>query len=260
MPDHGKKATDPQFASTLAQAIDLLACFRSGERTLGNKQISQRTGLSPSTVARLTHTLVQLGYLHRAPQGRRYLLGPALLTLSYPLLASLQLRQIARPLMLRLAQEINGAVSLVIRDRCNMVYVETARANETLQAHPDIGAALPMMSTAAGKAWLCRASVQERNSVLNHIRVAQPEYYKSHEHSLVETYREFERYGYCSNNVQWLPHSFGFAVPFAKPVDANIFILNCGVPITDGTFAERSREIPKRLLVLVNSVQNTLGL
>lgn len=260
MPEQGMKTADPQFASTLAQAIDLLACFRSGERTLGNKQISLRTGLSPSTVARLTHTLVQLGYLRRAQQGRRYLLGPALLTLSYPLLASLQLRQMARPLMLRLAQEINGAVSLVIRDRCNMVYVETARANETLQAHPDIGAALPMMSTAAGKAWLCRASAEERTAVLNQIRVTQPEYYKGHEHSLAETYRQFERYGYCSNNGQWLPHSFGFAVPFAKPVDANIFILNCGVPITDGPFAERDKDIPKQLLVLVNSVQNTLGL
>ncbi len=260
MPELEKKPADPQFASTLAQAIDVLACFRPGERMLGNKQIAVRTGLSPSTIARLTHTLVQLGYLRRSQQGRGYLLGPALLTLSYPLLASLQLRQIARPLMLRLAQEVNGAVSLVIRDRCNMVYVETARANETLQAHPDIGAALPMMSTAAGKAWLCRASAEKRNAVLNCIRVAQPDYYKSHEQSLVQTYREFERYGYCSNNVQWLPHSFGFAVPFAKPIDGNIFILNCGVPITDGTFAQRNKEIPKRLLVLVNSVQNTLGL
>ncbi len=260
MAESESKAADPQFASTLAQAIDVLACFRSGEPSLGNKQISLRTGLSPSTIARLTHTLVQLGYLRRAPQGRRYLLGPALLTLSYPLLASLQLRQIARPLMLRLALEVNGAVSLVIRDRCNMVYVETARANETLQAHPDIGAALPMMSTAAGKAWLCRASADERNAVLNRICVEQPDYYKAHQPSLAETYREFERYGYCSNNQHWVPHSFGFAVPFAKPIDANIFVLNCGVPVSDGSFAERNKEIPKLLQVLVNSVQNTLGL
>src|SRR5690606_36923402 len=97
-------ARDPQLASTLAQGIDILACFQPGELALGNKQIAQRTNLSPSTVARLTYTLVQLGYLRRAPQGRRYRLGPALLTMSYPMLASLQLRQIARPLMMRLAQ------------------------------------------------------------------------------------------------------------------------------------------------------------
>ncbi|HLU03035.1 MAG TPA: IclR family transcriptional regulator [Advenella sp.] len=260
MNDLDSRHTDPQFASTLAQAIDVLASFRSGEATLGNKQLSVRTGLSPSTVARLTHTLVQLGHLRRAPQGRGYRLGPALLTLSYPLLASLQLRQIARPLMLRLAQEVNGAVSLVIRDRCNMVYVETARANETLQAHPDIGAALPMMSTAAGKAWICRASAQERTAALNRIRVEQPDHYKAHVHSLTDTFREFERHGYCSNNRQWVSHSFGFAVPFARPIDANIFVLNCGVPITDGSFSERNKEIPRQLQVLVNSVQNTLGL
>ncbi len=253
-------ARDPQFASTLAQGIDILACFQPGELALGNKQIAQRTNLSPSTVARLTYTLVQLGYLRRAPQGRRYRLGPALLTMSYPMLASLQLRQIARPLMMRLAQEINGAVSLVIRDRCNMVYVETARANEALQAHPDIGAALPMLSTAAGKAWLCQAPADERAAVLNRLRVEQPEYYARHAPSLTETYREFERRGYCSNNLQWTPHSFGFAVPVPRPIDANIFIFNCGVPASDGAFLERRKAIPPKLQALVNSVQNMLGI
>src|SRR5690606_36950798 len=126
--------------------------FRSDSPVLGNKEFVQRTGLSKSTVARLTHTLVQLGYLRRDNASGKYRLGAAVLVMGYPLLASMQLRQIARPLMKQLAGEINGAVSLVIRDRLQMIYVETARSNEALQTRPDIGASLPMLASAAGRA------------------------------------------------------------------------------------------------------------
>jgi len=108
-------------------------------------------------------TLIRLGYLRRDPSEKgRYLLGFGLLTLGYPLLASMQLRQMARPLMMQLAREIEGAVSLVIRDGIDMLYVETARVNEALPTHPDIGSKLPMLSTAAGRAWLCGAPARER--------------------------------------------------------------------------------------------------
>ncbi len=54
---------DPQFASTLASAVDLLLCFQPGESSLSNRDFAQRTGLSRPAVARLTHTLEILGYI-----------------------------------------------------------------------------------------------------------------------------------------------------------------------------------------------------
>src|SRR5690606_29280102 len=122
----GDRQADPQFAMTLANGIEVMSCFQRGETALGNKDFSERTGLSPSTIARLTHTLVQLGYLRRMPSGTKYRPGLALLTAAYPLLASMQLRQLARPLMRELAEDIDGAVSLVVQDRCRMIYVETS--------------------------------------------------------------------------------------------------------------------------------------
>ncbi|PLC50365.1 IclR family transcriptional regulator [Pollutimonas subterranea] len=253
------KRKDPQFASTLAQGIDVLACFQAGEISLGNKDFAERTGLSRSTVARLTHTLLELGYLRRDPGGRRYRPGAALLVASYPLLASLQIRQIARPLMIRLAAEINGAVSLVIRDRQQMVYVETARANEALHTHPDIGASLPMLSTAAGKAWLCRASAEERAVVLNQIRLKEPGHYARHAAAIDETLLSFEKLGYCGNNAQWYPQAYGFAVPMSRAVDSNLFVFNSGVPVGEGSFHERAAQIGPKLFALVQGIENMLG-
>lgn len=251
---------ESQFATTLALGLDILACFRPGETVLGNKDFADRTGLSPSTVARLTYTLLKQGYLRRDHGSRKYRPGLKLLALIHPLLSGLRLRQIAQPLMQSLATQINGAVSLVIRDRLEMVYVETARANEHLQTHPDIGATLPMLSTAAGKAWLCKASSQEREAVLNHLRVEKPDEYSRHAASLNVTYAQYEKQGFCSNNRQWRPDAYGFAVPVSRAVDSNLFIFNCGVPASDGAFEARLEEIVPSLQSLVRGVESLIGL
>jgi DNA-binding IclR family transcriptional regulator len=66
---------DRDFATTLAHGIDILACFRADRPELANKDFAQQTGLSKSAVARLTHTLVELGFLQRLGSPARYRLS-----------------------------------------------------------------------------------------------------------------------------------------------------------------------------------------
>ena len=249
---------DRQFASTLASAIDILGCFKAGEYTLGNKEFAERTGLSRSAVVRLTYTLIELGYLRRAHDSRRYRLAPAVLTLGYPLLASLQIRQVARSLMMNLATKINGAVSMVMFDRLHMVYVETARYNHTLPTHPDIVSRLPLLTTAAGRAWLCKVDPQERTAVLNRVRLYQPEYYAAHSASVKQVLADFQKDGFCSNEQAWHKEAYGFAVPMSKPIDSSLFVFNCGVPVSDGPFLDRYAQIGPQLVELVRGLERTL--
>lgn len=250
---------DDALTGTLVQGIDLLACFHPGDAALGNGELARRTGLSPSTVARLTHTLVTLGYLRRAPGQRKYRPGLASLLLAHPLLANLRLRQLARPLMQQLAQQIRGAVSLVLHDRMNMIYVDTAGGNDHLLTYPEIGSALPLLNSAAGRAWLCQAEPDVRLRVLNQIRVGLPENYRRFAPLLADVQRHFERAGYCANNCLWREDAYGFAVPLSQPVDGHVFVFNCGVPAVDGPFSEREQEIVPLLQALARSVERLLG-
>ena len=251
---------DRDFATTLAHGIDILGCFRADRPGLANKDFAQQTGLSRSAVARLTHTLVELGFLQRVGTPARYRLGAGVLALSYPLLASMQIRQLARPLMKQLADHARGAVSLVVRDRLQMVYVETARSNDALQTRPDIGAALPLLSSAAGKAWLCRVADAERAAVLNQLRVADAAHYAQHYPSLASAARDLERKGYCGNNVQWRPDAYGFAAPLWRPYQSLVYVFNCGVPSGDGPYRERAADIGPRLVALARETERLLGL
>lgn len=250
----------PDFAATLARGIDILSCFSADRPVLANKDFALRTGLSSSAVARLTHTLVALGYLRRMGTPPRYRLGASVLALSYPLLASMQIRQLARPLMKQLADHARGAVSLVVRDRLQMVYVETARSNEALQTRPDIGAALPLLSSAAGKAWLARAPEADRATVLNQLRVADPEYYAAHIGTLPAARRDLESKGYCGNNKQWRSDAHGFAAPLCRPYQSLLYVFNCGVPATDGSYRERAADIGPKLVGLARETERLLGM
>ncbi|WP_028356116.1 IclR family transcriptional regulator [Bordetella petrii] len=251
---------DTQFASTLAHGIDILACFKADKPELANKDFAHQTGLSRSAVARLTHTLVELGFLQRDPATARYRLGASVLAMSHPLLASMQIRQVARPLMKQLADHARGAVSLVVRDRLQMVYVETARSNERLQTRPDIGAALPMLASAAGKAWLSRVPDAERVAVLNQLRVANPGEFERHVSALAGAQRDLERKGYCGNNLQWRPDAYGFAVPLYRQHESLLYVFNCGVPSCDGPYKARAADLGPRLVTLAREVERLLGM
>lgn len=252
------RQADPQYAYTLANGIDILACFGRGEGSLGNKDFAERTGLSPSTVARLTFTLVELGFLRRMPGSPKYRPGLKLLSVAYPMLAGMQLRQLARPLMRDLAERIHGAASMVVRDRCRMVYVETSRANELMETQPDIGAAMPMLSTAAGKAWLCQAPPALRESVLNQMRVHDFANYEACIQQFPAAQYEFEQTGCCSNQGQWRKDVYGFATVLERQIDGMTFVFNCGVPSADGAFEERRQEVVPQLLRLIQRLEGYL--
>jgi len=106
---------DKQFATTLARGLEILRCFTPEGPILGNKDLAERTGLPKPTVSRFTYTLSRLGYLKADHISSKYQLGPAVLAIGYPLLATIMLRQLARPAMKELADYAGGSVSMGIR-------------------------------------------------------------------------------------------------------------------------------------------------
>ena len=172
----------------------------------------------------------------------------------------MRIRPIARPMMETLAREIEGAVSLGLRHRIHMVYVETARSSEDFVLTPDIGAPLPMLATAIGRAWLARAAPEDRLSVLNQIRVAAPAEFERHAAAAELAREELARDGFCSARADWQPNRHGFAVPLHGLVDGMQFVLNCAVATKRGSFAQMRREVAPRLLTLAHSVELSLGL
>ncbi len=123
----GTASKDRQFVTALARGLDILRAFHAGEGMLGNQEIAHRTGLPKPTVARLTHTLTELGYLNYIRRFRKYELGASVLALGYAAISSMDVRRASRAPLEQLAHALNASTALGGRDRHSMIYLEACR-------------------------------------------------------------------------------------------------------------------------------------
>ena len=250
---------DRQFATTLARGLEVLRCFTPLEPLLGNKEISVRTGLPKPTVSRLTYTLTKLGYLRHNMRMGKYQLGSAVLSIGYPLLASMSIRQIARPFMKELADYANGSVNMGIRDRLNMVYVEACRSGN-LTTLPDIGTSIPIAQSVTGRAFLYACTPPEREAVLNQMKVKEPESLRKYQAAITKSLEDIRSKGYCASNGDLRREVHAVGVPMRRSVDGEIVTFNCGVPSFILKKGQLEEDFGPRLVAMVRNIEAALGI
>ena len=249
---------DPQFAYTLAKGLEVLRAFDAGTLSLGNREISQRTGIGRQTVVRLTRTLALLGYLKYHEQTARYRLAAGVLSFGYPLLCQLGVRQLARPHMQELADFARGAVSLAMRGGDHLVLIESCVDKNAPSGRPDVGAIRHFADTSLGHAYLCAASDGERNEIQDLLKARNHQTWSALNKQLNASRKAFQVHGYC---IVPSPSAgmVAISVPLGFMVEGELLVMNCAVAqfyLQEGTLEE---QIGPRLLNLVRLLQTSLG-
>ena len=251
--------TDRHFVTALARGLELLACFRSGERMLGNQELAQRCKLPRSTVSRLTYTLTKLGYLDYESDVGKYRLGSATLALGSAMLARLDARQLARPAMQHLADVSGAMVSLGMRDRLSMIYVENCRSQAALTLSLDVGSRIPIARTAMGRAYLALASAAERDEILTRVRELDPLNWNATQAGVQRALVEYQQFGCCTVIGEWQADVNAIAVAL-RPGDGSMPIsINCGGPASHLTAEFLLKEVRPRLLALAQQLGAALS-
>ena len=248
-------AGDRQFSTTLGRSFEILRCFAPEKPLLGNKELADRTGLPKPTVSRLTYTLCQLGYLRNDRASSKFRLGPGILAISYPLLASVTMRQIARPAMKALADYAGGSVSMGVRDRLNIVYLETSRSNSSMANQlSDIGLSHPIAATAIGRAYLAACAPAEREAIINQIRVYTPDIWRQHQVKVRQSLEAYERYGFCMSFGDLRREVYAVAVPMRLFESDEIIVFNCVLQSVVISQAQMRADIGPRLAAMVRGL------
>ncbi|AKJ30549.1 IclR family transcriptional regulator [Caldimonas brevitalea] len=249
-PPKGKVKEDRHFVTALARGLEVLSCFRSSDKMLGNQELARRCGLPKSTVSRLTYTLTKLGFLDYVEESGRYRLGSATLSLGSAMLARMDVRQIARPLMQDLADFSQAMVSLGSRDRLSMIYVENCRSQSALTLSLDVGSRIPLATTAMGRAYLAMCSEAERNDLMDRIReldeLAWPRIHEGIEAAIAQ-YREL---GVCCSFGDWQKDVNAIAVAFRPDGGRSLMAINCGGPAFNLSRDFLLEEVRPRLVAL----------
>jgi len=224
---------DRHFVTALARGLDVLSAFRSRDRMLGNQELARRCGLPKSTISRLTYTLTKQGYLEHADDGHGnggYRLGSAVLALGSTMLARMDVRQVARPLMQELADRTQAMVSLGMRDRLSMIYVENCRSESALTLSLDVGSRIPVATTAMGRAYLALCSETQRAALLDRVRDRDPAGWAQARERIERALAEYKELGVCTSFGDWQKDVNAIAVAFHAPGGRSVMAINCGGP------------------------------
>jgi len=150
--DHTAPATPTiQVIERMFTLIDVLA---SREDAISLKEISEKTGLHPSTAHRILNDLTVGRFVDR-PEAGSYRLGMRLLELGNMVKGRLNVRDAALEPMRELHKLIQQPVNLSVRQGDEIVYIERAYSERSgMQVVRAIGGRAPLHLTSVGKLFL----------------------------------------------------------------------------------------------------------
>jgi DNA-binding IclR family transcriptional regulator len=251
-----EREDDAAFATTLAKGLVVLEAFAAGAPLLGNMELSERTNIPRPTVARLTHTLSALGYLRYDGKLAKYGLGARALCMAHPLLASMEFRQAARPLIQDFAESVRGTVSIGLLDGTAVIYVETARSGNVGPHVPDIGMPIPVVMTAMGRAAAATLPAKESAALEQRLKTDSFHPWSAWSARYRAGIRECAEQGFCTCPGEYMSAIHAVAAPlFHLPRLKQSFALNCGIPAFRLQPGQLQSEIGPRIAALAASIR-----
>lgn len=143
----------PEQVGSVARAIRILDVLAESPDGVGVGALARRLGVNASTASRLLATLQAGGLVERAPGGP-YRLGLRLLALSDRVLASLDVRERARPWLDWLVQETSETATLSVPGAGEAITVDFVPSPATVVSMARLGRPSVPHATAAGKVML----------------------------------------------------------------------------------------------------------
>lgn len=253
-------ALDRQFAMTLARGLEVLRAFTAANPVLSNREISNRTGLPKPTVSRLTYTLGLLGYMSKDVESQKYRLASGVLALGHPLLASMKTRQLAKPLMANIARQTGCTVNLGLRDRTDIVYMDSVRADGRNEYLPDTGSTYPLLVSAMGHVLIHGLPRPQKLALMNYLKVHDREMFAQYRKGLDENEKLFAEQGYCLSSGAWDRELYAIAVPLRGAPGEPALSMNCTLYAHKNARQKLVSEALPLLKQTVHEIETSYGL
>lgn len=131
---------DAKGASVIVNAIAVLRTFTADEPLLGVTEIANRVGLHKSTVSRILATFEQEHLVERDAETRRFRLGLGLIAVAGPLLAELEERRVAYPVLQELTEQTGETSALMVWNGNEAMCVEQIASHHQIKHTTPLGA------------------------------------------------------------------------------------------------------------------------
>lgn len=194
--------TTPRGTSPVATAMAVLRCFSPEHPVLGVVEIAEEVGLHKSSVSRMMTTLEAEDLVEQDPLSKKYRLGLGLLSVAGSLLANLDVRRAALPVLTELTASTGETSSLVLWDDFAAVIVEQVPSANPIKHATELGTRYRRVEDASVRVRLATLSDTERD-----------EFFATAPHSRASyrRLRKNDRDGIAVNNRDTTPDEVGIA-------------------------------------------------
>jgi DNA-binding IclR family transcriptional regulator len=163
----------------------------------------------------------------------------------------------AYPFLSQVARATRLPVSLGARDQLHMINIETVRHGNAPPARFDLGARIPLATTAMGRAYLFALPESERNGLLERIREdANREWIKVRA-GIDRAFEMLERRGFCVSAGEWRSDVIGAGAPVVT-ADGIVMAVNCGGPPAEISWERAVAEVGPRVAHAAASIASGL--
>jgi DNA-binding IclR family transcriptional regulator len=149
-------ASSRRSVGSVARAVALLDALSESQDGLGVNELARRIDVNASTASRLLATLLKAGLVRRV-DGGPYRLGLRLLTLSDRVLAQLDVRELARPLLAALVAKTGETATLSVPGQLEAITVDFVPSPSSVVSMAWVGRPSVPHATAVGKVMLAFA-------------------------------------------------------------------------------------------------------
>jgi IclR family transcriptional regulator, mhp operon transcriptional activator len=179
-------------------------------------ELARETRLPRPTVYRLLETLGRAGFVSRSGAADRFCLGRKVRTLSDGFIEDEWITDIASPLMAAFTATHVWPVSLMTFEEGRMLIRETTHPASSLSIdYGMVGRRLPMLRTAAGRAYLAFCPANERRTILDMLGHSPEPEDRYDERRLPAMLRQIGARGCALQDREINPKTSGISVPIA---------------------------------------------
>ncbi|MBO1754563.1 IclR family transcriptional regulator [Allobranchiibius sp. CTAmp26] len=194
--------TPPRGSSPIATAMAILRCFRPGRPVLGVVEIAEEIGLHKSSVSRMMGTLEAENLVEQDALSKKYRLGLGLLSVTGSLLAHLDVRRAALPVLTALSASIGETSSLVLWDGQGAVTVEQVPSAHPVKHSAELGTRYETAENSSVRIFLAALTPVTRAEFLARFPGSAERY---------EWLSRLDRDGTCVNLGDTMPDEVGIA-------------------------------------------------
>lgn len=200
-------------ASVIIHVIEVLRCFTVDEPLQGVTEIAAQVGLHKSSVSRILATLEQEDIVERDEESRKFRLGLGLISVAGPLLANLDVRRVALPVLHELSDTTGETIALVVWSGSEAVTVEQVPSRQQIKHTNPLGTRYGTALSASVQVFLAELDPEHVRTLVEAGLPTLPSDGAVDFDDLLDLLEQVRDRGYAVNFGRTSPEEVGIAAP-----------------------------------------------